>query len=92
MKLSAEKQSIIRRIIGGDISVPYDGCLSQGCLDKKTTWVVDTAWSEPSVPVSQCARCNLPKAFGRTVRSTCDVLRPLMTRDVLAGKCARSHY
>ena len=28
-KLSAEDQSIIKRILGGNTNVPYDGCISQ---------------------------------------------------------------
>ena len=93
-KLSAEDQSIIKRIIGGNTSVPYDGCLSQGCLGKETTWVVKNGApsGEPFVPMSRCARCNYLKCFGRTVHIMRDVLRPLMTRDELVGKYARSRH
>ena len=79
-KLSAEKQLIVRRIIGGDTSVPYDGCLNQGCLDKKTTWVVDKVLKD----VSRCARCNFLKCYGRTVHNTHDVMRPMMNRQKVA--------
>ena len=81
-KLSAEKQSIIRRIIGGDTSVPYDGCLSQGCLDKKTTWVA----AKGLEGVSRCARCKLPKCYRRTVHSIHDVMHPLMNKMKLADR------
>ena len=85
-KLSAEEQSIIRHILGGDNSVPYDGCLNQECLDKETTWVVKNGAlaGESFLPIRHCARCKLPKAWGRTVHSVRDVLRPLWTRE--AGK------
>jgi hypothetical protein len=91
-KLSAEEQSIIKHIIGGDNSVPYDGCLNQECLDKETTWVVKNGAlaGESCLPISHCARCNLPKAWGSTVHSVCDVLRPLWTRE--AGKRSCSEH
>ena len=85
-KLSAEEQSIIRRILGGDNSVPYDGCLNQECLDKETTWVVKNGAlaGETFLPISHCARCKLPKAWGRTVHGVRDALWPLWARE--AGK------
>ena len=91
-KLSAEEQSIIRHILGGDTSVPYDGCLNQECLDKETTWVVKNGAlaGESFLPIRHCARCKLPKAWGRTVHSVRDVLRPLWTRE--AGKRSFSEH
>ena len=76
-KLTAEEQAIVRRVLGGDTSVPYEGCLSQGCLDEKTTWVVSNAavGGQPFEPLSRCSRCKLPKAFGRTVHGLGDILK-----------------
>ena len=87
-KLSPREQSIIRSILGGDTSVPYEGCLSQECMDEKTAWVVDkvTLPGESSITVSRCAKCNFPKAFGRTVHGAGDLFRTRITRDTLAGK------
>ena len=87
-KLTAEEQSLVRRILGGNTNIPYDGCLSPGCLDKKTAWVVDnvTLPGESSITVSRCAKCNFPKAFGRTVHGIGDLFRTMISRDTLAGK------
>ena len=86
-KLNAEDQAIVRRALGGDTSVPYDGCLSEQCLDEKTTWVVsnNALPGDPFAPASRCSRCNFPKAFGRTVRSVHDIMRPICNRRALVG-------
>ena len=87
-KLTAEDQAIVRRALGGDTNVPYDGCLSEPCLDEKTTWVVsnNALPGDPFAPVSRCSRCNFPKAFGRTVRSVHDIMRQICNRRALAGR------
>ena len=81
-KLTAEDQAIVRRALGGDTSVPYDGCLSEQCLGEKTTWVVsnNALPGDAFAPVSRCSRCNFPKALGRTIQSLRDVVRPQITR------------
>ena len=86
-KLSPQEQSLVRHILGGNTSVPYEGCLSPECLDKKTVWVVDkvTLPGESSITVSRCATCNFPKAFGRTVHGISDLFRAMISRYTLAG-------
>ena len=79
-KLSVEDQVLARRILGGDTSVPYNGCLNQDCLDEEATWVVDKVLKD----VSRCARCNFLKCYGRTVHNTHDVMRPMMNRQKVA--------
>ena len=87
-KLTAEEQALVRHILGGNTSVPYDGCLSAQCLDEKTVWAVDkvTLPGESSITVSRCAKCNFPKAFGRTVHGIGDLFRARISRDTLAGR------
>ena len=75
-KLSAEEQALARQILGGDTSEPYNGCLNQDCLDEEATWVADNALEG----VSRCAKCKMPKCWGRTVHSIHDVMHPLMNR------------
>ena len=79
-KLSVEDQVLARRILGGDTSVPYNGCLNQDCVDEEATWVVDKVLKD----VSRCARCNFLKCYGRTVHSTHNVMRPMMNRQKVA--------
>ena len=71
---------LAQRILGGDTSEPYNGCLNQDCFDEEVAWVADNMLEG----VSRCARCKLPKAWGRTVRSTHDVMRPMMNRQKVA--------
>ena len=87
-KLTAEEQEMVRHILGGNTSVPYDGCLSETCMDAETMWVVDKVAlpGESALRVSRCAKCNFPKAFGRTVHSAGDLFRAMITRDTLAGR------
>ena len=81
--LSAEEQVLAQRILGGDTSVPYNGCLNQDFLDEEATWVADNVLKG----VSRCARCELPKAWGgRTVHNLSDVMRPLMNKEKLAAR------
>jgi len=67
-KLDAEKQYQIRLALGG-ADIPYDGCMT--CLDDETAW-------EVSDMLSRCARCKMPKSFGRTVNSVRDIIAPVM--------------
>ena len=83
MKLGAQDQALIRKALGGDISTPYEGCLTQDCLNEETTWEVsDLALAtEPVMPMSRCTRCKHPKVFGRTMNSMLDILQPIMRRE-----------
>ena len=77
MKLSNETQAAIRMALAGTAApAPYEGCLSMGCLDADTTWVVqDLAFrGESPMPMSRCSRCGQSKAVGRTVHSIRDIL------------------
>ena len=81
-KLDSPAQALIRQALGGDISTPYEGCLSAECLDQETIWETSNNASpgEPFAPMSRCARCKYPKAFGRSVNSLRDILLPTMKR------------
>jgi hypothetical protein len=68
-KLGAEQEMLIRRTLGGK-GLPYEGCFSKECLNKEAAW--ETSKVEP---MSRCARCKCPKAFGRNVKSLGDILR-----------------
>ena len=81
-KLGAQDQALIRQALGGDISTPYEGCLSADCLDEETIWETsnNALPGEPFAPISRCSRCEYPKAFGRSVNSVHDILLPTMER------------
>jgi len=69
-KLSAEDQKAVRQALGG--KEPYDGCLSPECLDKDTVWKAERLcidFQGRDLQVSRCTRCNMPKAWGRTLHS-----------------------
>ena len=93
-KLSADDQALIRRALGGDTSTPYDGCLTEDCLDKETSWITEpfigtsnrTSPGEPFMQMSRCARCNFPKVFGRGVTSIRDILQLHHNRPERFGK------
>ena len=77
MNLDNETQTLIRRALAGTAApAPYQGCLTMGCLDQDTNWVVrDLALpGESPMPMSTCSRCGQPKAVGRTVHSIRDIL------------------
>ena len=82
-KLGAQDQALIRQALGGDISTPYEGCLSEECLDEETTWETSNLAlpGEPFMPMSRCARCKYPKVFGRSVNSLRDSLLPSIERE-----------
>ena len=69
-KLDAEKQYQIRQALGG-AETPYDGCMT--CLGDETVWEMPDV-----LGVSRCARCKMPKSFGRTVNSVRDIIAPMM--------------
>jgi hypothetical protein len=77
-KLSAQDQAFIRQALGGNLNTPYEGCLSDGCLDEETTWeTVDLSIrGDPgdAMSTSRCTRCQYPKVFGRTVNSLRDIV------------------
>jgi len=79
-KLGAQDQALVRKALGGDISTPYEGCLSEDCLDKKTIWETSNGAlpGEPFMPMSRCARCKYLNVFGRSVNSVRDILRKTM--------------
>ena len=77
-KLSAEDQALIRQALGGDTSTPYDGCLTEECLDKEPLWITCyTLPGEPFMQMSRCSHCEIPKVFGRGVKSVRDILPPM---------------
>ena len=82
-KLSAEDQALIRQALGGT-STPYDGCLTEDCLDKETIWET----SKFDMQMSRCAHCKCPKSFGRSVThsSIRDILQ-LQNRPQNYGIC-----
>ena len=75
-RLSERDQALVRRALSGDTRAPYDGCLTETCLDEETTW------EAADMKISRCARCQCPKAFGRTVHSIRDIILPRMTREL----------
>ena len=84
-KLSAEDQALIRQALGGDTSTPYDGCLTEDCLDKEPLWITRyepfigtsnlTLPGEPFMQMSRCSHCKFPKVFGRGATSIRDILQ-----------------
>jgi len=78
-RLSPEDQAVIRLALGCG-EAPYEGCLSEGCLDEETSWVVrDLSMPRDSrkLTMSRCSRCGTPKAFGRIVSSLADIVRSM---------------
>ena len=90
-KLPREEQQSVRRALG-DEKEPYQGCLSEGCLDKEPVWVemVLSGYPEPDgtdCKISRCARCHKPKSYGHSFNSLGDMLAPTLKRE--RGMCAR---
>ena len=90
-KLPREEQQSVRRALG-DEKEPYQGCLSEGCLDKETVWVemVFSGYPEPDgieSKISRCARCHKLKSYGHSFNSLNDMLAPTLKRE--RGMCAR---
>ena len=86
-KLPGDEQVLIRRALAGD-GPPYEGCFSEACLDKEPEWVLAVDMSkvgESGHPMSRCARCKIPKSFGRNWSGLHDVLKPHLER----GKARR---
>jgi hypothetical protein len=68
-RLPSNVQALIRSALGGE-GTPYEGCFSARCLDLPAEWV------RANEEMVRCARCNLPRSFGRTVTCMADVLGP----------------
>ena len=81
-RLPEEAQAAIRRALGQE-EAPYDGCLTESCLDEETTWVTRELGmpGEKPLHLSRCYRCQLPKSFGRTIHGLKDFLRPTLKRE-----------
>ena len=78
-RLSPEDQAVIRLALGCG-EAPYEGCLSEGCLDEETSWASrDLSMPRDSrkLTMSRCSRCGMPKAFGRVVSSLADIVRSM---------------
>jgi len=71
-KLPLEAQEAIRRALGNE-EEPYDGCLSEECLDLETVWETVEV-----INASRCARCKMLKAMGRTISDPLSVIKRRM--------------
>jgi len=77
-KLPREEQEVVRRALGKEVE-PYEGCLSEGCLDEETVW--ETHDLGDGLQLSRCARCRFPKAMGRTIATPLDFIRAGLKRE-----------
>ena len=68
-RLPSDVQALIRSALSGD-GPPYEGCFSEQCLDLPADWI------RVNDEMVRCARCTLPRSFGRTVKCLADVLGP----------------
>jgi hypothetical protein len=68
-RLPSDVQALIRSALGGD-GPPYEGCFSVQCLDEPADWV------RVNDEMVRCARCRLPRSFGRMVKCAADVFGP----------------
>ena len=71
-KLPLEAQEAIRRALGNE-EEPYDGCLSEECLDEETVWETVEV-----INASRCARCKMLKAMGRTISDPLSLIKRRM--------------
>ena len=62
-------------MLGGE-DEPYQGCFAETCLDKKPEWVTPKA-------MVRCAHCNAPKSFGRSWRTSRDMVKYDMDQRLL---------
>jgi hypothetical protein len=76
--LPKEEQAAVRRALGGEVE-PYQGCLSDSCLDEETVWETDDLGD--GLQLSRCARCRFPKAMGRSVATPLDLIRESLKRE-----------
>jgi hypothetical protein len=93
----SERRSFQAILNGNDDDIspddpPFEGCFN--CLDAKPEWVTtDQAipqYKEAPMPVSRCAKCNNPKAFGRSIKGLGDILAPSLKRQ--RGLEAHNHH
>lgn len=83
-KLDPQAQQLIRQVLGGDVSTPYDGCLNEDCLDKKTIWKTEIRKGNSELPeetLSRCAHCGHLKSYGRNFKSLRDLLQKELERE-----------
>jgi len=76
-RLCPEDQAVIRLALGCG-EAPYEGCLSEGCLDEDTSWAsrdLSMPRDRRALTMSRCTRCGMPKSFGRIVSSLADIVR-----------------
>jgi hypothetical protein len=69
-KLPREEQEAVRRALGNE-KEPYQGCLSEECLDEDTVWVTEELGG---LSYSRCARCKMLKAMGRTISTPLSII------------------
>ena len=77
-QLPREEQEAVRRALG-DEKEPYQGCLSEGCLDAETVW--ESHDLGDGLQLSRCVRCRMPKSWGRTVTSPLDFIKESLKRE-----------
>jgi hypothetical protein len=77
-KLPGGEQEAVRRGLGKEVE-PYEGCLSEGCLDEETVW--ETTDLGDGLQLSRCVHCRMPKAMGRTMSSPLDLIREHLKRE-----------
>lgn len=85
-RLPEAGQAAIRRALAHE-GEPYEGCLTESCLDEETTWVtrdLSMPHDEKPVYLSRCSRCGCPKTFGRTFHDLKDAMRPTLKRERVA--------
>ena len=76
--LPKEEQEAVRRALGAE-KEPYEGCLSEGCLDEEPVW--ETTDLGDDLKMSRCVHCRMPKAMGRTMSSPLDLIRERLKRE-----------
>jgi len=77
-QLPREEREAVRRALG-DEKEPYQGCLSEGCLDQAPSW--ETHDLGDGLQLSRCVRCRMPKSWGRTVTSPLDFIKESLKRE-----------
>ena len=84
--LTDSERARFHAILNGDTTPqedgdPFEGCFN--CLDNKPGWVTtDLALpGEVPKPFSRCAKCEYPRAFGRSIEGLCDMLAPTRKRE-----------
>ena len=70
-KLPREEQEAVRRALGNE-KEPYQGCLSEECLDEETVWETTELMG---LSYSRCARYKMLKAMGRTISNPLSIIQ-----------------